>query len=87
MADMKPLMFLVMFVIAVGAIVINQFGLAALGNTDAGVNLSGTQFSTPYNKSVNTSVAAFSTTQYIPFLVGIVALASMLLVFARVKMG
>ena len=85
MADMKPLMFLVMFVIAVGAIVINQFGLAALGNTDAGVNLSGTQYQAPYNNSVNTSVASFETTQFVPMTIGIVALASMLLVFAKIK--
>ena len=83
---MRPLMFLVMFLIAVGAIVIHQFGLAALGNTDAGVNLSGTQYQTPYNRSVNTSVAAFETTQFVPMTVGIVALVSMLLVFARVRM-
>lgn len=87
MADMKPLMFLVMFMVAIGAIVIHQFGLAALGNTDAGVNLTGTQYQAPYNRSVNTSVAAFETTQFVPMTIGIVALASMLLVFARIKMS
>ncbi len=85
MADVKPLMFLVLFMIAIGALIIHQFGLAALGNTDAGVNLSGTQYQDPYNKSINTSVASFETTQFVPMTIGIVALASMLLVFARIK--
>ena len=86
MADMRPLMFMTFFIIAIGAIIIHQFGLAALGNTDVGVNLTGTTYKTVYENSTNTSVAAFETTQFVPFLIGIVAVASMLLVFAKVKM-
>lgn len=88
MSDVKPLAFLVMAVIAMGAIVMYQFGYNALANTDAGVNLSSSPtYEQQYNITRNTSIAGLQTVSYVPYLVGIVALASMLFIFARVKMG
>ena len=88
MADVRPFAFLIMAVIALGAIVMYQFGFNALANTDAGVNLSGSpSYQQQYNITRNTSIAGVQTVSYVPYLIGIVALASMLLIFARVKMG
>jgi hypothetical protein len=55
-----------------------QFGLQALGSTDQGINLSGTQYQAPYNSSVNTSAAAYSFVSWEGYLLGIVALIFLL---------
>ena len=82
-ASAGVMIFLIFAVIAIGAIVIHQFGLAALGSTDSGVNLTGTQYAAAYNSSVNTSVAAFEVVQFVPYLAGVIALVVMLLLLAK----
>ena len=60
-----------------------QFGLQALGSTDQGVNLTGTQYESAYNSSVNTSSAAYGFVSWEGYLLGIVALVFLvLLMFA-----
>lgn len=74
--------FLMLSLLAISSIIIYDYGFFAIGSSDMGVNLSGTQYRAGYNASVNTSVVTYSYLQFQPMLLGVIALAFMLLALA-----
>ena len=59
-----------------------QFGLQGLGATDMGVNLTGTQYQSAYNASINTSIVAYSFVSWEGIIIGAVALVFLMLILA-----
>lgn len=60
--------------LAVTLTIIYQYSMTSLAATDVGVNLTGTQYESAYDASVNTSITAASLSQYPIMLVGVFAI-------------
>lgn len=74
---------------AVTLVIIYQYSMSSLAATDVGVNLTGTQYETAYDASVNTSIAAVSLSQYPIMFVGmfavLIALSTLIFMVMRKK--
>lgn len=73
--------------LAVTLLIIYQYSISSLAATDVGVDLTGTQYESVYDASVNTSVVAVSLSQYPVMLVGmfavLIALSTLVLMAMR----
>lgn len=75
--------------LAVTLLIIYQYSMSSLAATDVGVDLTGTQYESAYDASVNTSVVAVSLSQYPVMLVGmfavLIALSTLVFMAMRKK--
>lgn len=75
--------------LAITLVIIYQYSTSSLAATDMGVNLTGTQYESAYDASVNTSIAAVSLSQYPIMFVGmfaiLIALSTLVYIVMRKK--
>lgn len=60
--------------LAITLVIIYQYSTSSLAATDVGVNLTGTQYESAYDASVNTSITAVGLSQYPILFVGMFAI-------------
>ena len=64
-----------------------QYGIMAVGSTDAGVNMTGSSYENQYHASTNASISTFSLMGNLPILIGVITLVVAILSLAIIIKG